>query len=175
MTTLSRGDALAAADFWSKVDRSNGPEACWTWKGYVRYDGYGQLQRDKKKVKAHRLALALSGAAFTSSDCVLHRCDNKLCVNPAHLSTGTQADNMRDMVSKGRSLGGERNARARLTSADVRGIRVALLAGEPKASIARRFRTSRPNVQLIAKGGSWANTLPPRPNPPEIEGVVDDA
>lgn len=36
---------------------------------------------------------------------LLHRCDNRFCIEPLHLSWGTQRDNVRDMQLKGRRRG----------------------------------------------------------------------
>jgi hypothetical protein len=67
--------------------------------------------------------------AIPDGKCVCHRCDNKGCVRPSHLFLGTQADNMRDMVAKGRSRAGSRNHRAKLTEADATTIRERYAAG----------------------------------------------
>ena len=49
----------------------------------------------------HRFSYKLYYGKFDLSYDVLHRCDNKLCVNPDHLVEGTHQDNMDDMVRKG--------------------------------------------------------------------------
>jgi hypothetical protein len=77
---------------------------CWEWRGSRHHQGYGMfMEAHKKPVKAHRLSWRLHNGEIPASLCVLHRCDNTGCVNPAHLFLGTQLDNIRDMVSKGRN------------------------------------------------------------------------
>ena len=95
-------------DFWKKVDVKSETE-CWNWKGHSQR--YGRLIYQREEIKAHRLAYRLTYGKFDDSLCILHPCDNPLCCNPKHLFIGTQDDNMKDMVAKGRSNHpiGERN------------------------------------------------------------------
>ena len=93
------------ARYWEKVDRRE-PDECWPWTGEVNNQGYGRfnLWHDGRRTRllAHRLAVVLAGTLLPERMKVLHRCDNPPCVNPAHLQIGTQGDNMRDALSKGR-------------------------------------------------------------------------
>jgi hypothetical protein len=89
--------------FWRRVDR-RGPDECWPWTGHLGVDGYGVLWRRRRVlVRAHRLSLQFKlGRDLPSEVCACHTCDNRVCVNPAHLVEGTRADNNRDMFAKGR-------------------------------------------------------------------------
>jgi hypothetical protein len=94
-------DGKAAERFWSKVERHK--DGCWPWLGYVMPNGYGKvgLPRSRKVVLAHRRAFELAHGRAPDG-VVMHSCDNRCCVNPAHLVEGTQGDNLRDMTAKGR-------------------------------------------------------------------------
>jgi hypothetical protein len=79
------------------------PDACWMWMGNSGNHGYGRVMFDGIRMSAHHWSyLLFVDDVIEESLVVMHACDNRLCVNPAHLSKGTQKDNVRDMMNKGR-------------------------------------------------------------------------
>jgi hypothetical protein len=64
--------------------------------------GYGRVTHEGKQWAAHRLAWTLAHGPIPDGMLVLHHCDNRACWNVEHLFLGSQADNMADMVAKGR-------------------------------------------------------------------------
>jgi hypothetical protein len=91
--------------FWSQVARDSDSK-CWEWQAGLNKQGYGMMRFDGPPENAHRISWKLAnGRNIPPGMCVMHSCDNRRCVNPAHLSLGTHEQNMADMVAKGRSRG----------------------------------------------------------------------
>lgn len=89
--------------FWPRVER-RGPDECWLWTGKRNAKGYGVIGRNGRRTIATQISWELAqGSPVPAELLVCHSCDNPPCVNPAHLWLGTNSDNMRDMVAKGRN------------------------------------------------------------------------
>jgi len=79
------------------------PGNCIVWEGYKNKKGYGQVWFNNRQQKAHRVAWIKAYGDIPNNLYVCHHCDNPSCVNVDHLFLGTQTDNMRDCVQKGRN------------------------------------------------------------------------
>lgn len=102
--------------FWSRVDKSAGPDCCWIWQGAVTKD-YGVMCIGGTNYRVHRFALELRIGKLQPGICACHECDNPVCVNPGHLFPGTVQDNVDDMIAKGRKRGPKTpEARERISS-----------------------------------------------------------
>ena len=77
---------------------------CWNWQGGTNNIGYGLIKdTDFNNMRTtHRVSYELANGSIPKGKCVLHKCDNVLCVNPDHLWSGTRLENTRDMIQKQR-------------------------------------------------------------------------
>ena len=99
-------------------------DGCIEYRGDRDNKGYGRMFVNGKRIKAHRLALALHlGVAVEGLGMVLHKCGNPACVNPAHLYCGTHSENAADSIRHGTMRRGEQHSNSKLTVAQVAAIR----------------------------------------------------
>ena len=150
--------------FLHNVDYSGLPNSCWLWTGHVQQrTGYGTISINGRELRVHRVAYFLEHGRINDSLMVLHTCDVRLCVNPAHLYQGTATDNNRDKSRRGRvpRMYGETNGRAKLTRRTVRAIRRMLAdkaggrCGLRQYKIALHFGVSQATVSYLKNGGRW--------------------
>ena len=136
---------------------------CHYWAGEVNGSGYGVFRRQR----AHRVAFEAAYGAIPADIhgkpvVVRHKCDTPLCVNPDHLEIGTQADNMADMVQRGRARQGEAHANAKLTKDAAQAIMERVASGAPVSAVAREFGVSPSRVSMILHGKTkWVGAVAP--------------
>ncbi len=162
--------------FWAKVNKSDG---CWEWAASTNNKGYGQLMiqpgeifETKRPVLAHRFSWMIHFGEIPDGLSVCHKCDNPQCVNPNHLFLGTHADNMHDMIRKGKGPQnqpnvmhthpekrhwGERNGQAKLTAKQVRDIRVGFQLGYSMSELGNLYGVTRHAIGRIVRRQAWAH------------------
>jgi hypothetical protein len=132
---------------------------CWEWD-FPRPDGRANtFNYDGKVQSAYRVSYQLHKGPIPEGLCVLHHCDNGLCVNPDHLFLGTHHDNYEDMRSKGRSntAHGEQKKRiAKLTEEAVRDIKTSSMNG---SQLAKKYGVDRRTVYDILDGKTWKHVV----------------
>lgn len=135
--------------FFSKVTKVE--SGCHEWTGCIMPNGYGQIRKDGKTAYAHRVAWELEHGKVPEMF-VLHKCDNRKCVNPEHLFVGSFDDNMTDMVAKKRQAHGERNGHAKLTKEQVLQIRQEVGL---QREIAAKYGVTYSLIGMIRSGRIW--------------------
>ena len=128
---------------------------CIYWDGKKDKDGYGILSSGKR---AHRLSYENAKGPIPDGLLVRHTCDNSGCINPDHLILGTQADNVADMVERGRIARGERQWKSYFSEDHIHEIR--RLRVEDALSfeeIAGLFGSTRQTIWRIVHGKTWAH------------------
>ena len=129
-------------------------KSCWLWTASQR-SGYGVFAVNHgNNKKAHRVSYLLFVGKIPAGKFVCHKCDNPLCVNPAHLWLGSHLENMRDMYSKKRNIPkkGEANGRSKLTERQVKMIRN---SPERLLPLSRRFGVSMTVISQIKRKKLW--------------------
>lgn len=146
--------------FWSKVAISPDFTKCWEWQRPT-VGGYGIIAiggRKGRMIYAHRFSYEIAHGEIPNEMKVLHECDNPICVNPAHLFLGTQADNMRDMNRKGRhaDVKGEKNRFHKLTAEQVRYVRNRFATGAAtRKELAVEMGVTTFAIQCIINRKTW--------------------
>ena len=149
-------------DFMLLVDKE-GPlhpvlkTRCHLWTGTILSEGYGQAHMNGRRWRAHRLAYAILVGVVSDDIMVLHKCDNRKCVNPDHLFLGDHLTNMKDMTVKGRQAKGDIHGSAVLTECDVIEIRRRYAVGETQRSLARQFGVHQRSVYRIVNRLTWTH------------------
>ena len=116
---------------------------CWEWNGYISPLGYGYVYGHG----AHRLIYSYYKADIPKGSVLMHKCDNRRCVNPDHLEPGTQQDNVADMYAKrrGKPFGQDQ----KLTAAQRDFIASRYREGETASSLAKEFGVTTAYVSAI--------------------------
>ena len=117
-------------------------------------NGYGSFFYDNKNRGAHRVAYELYVGEISDGLCVCHKCDNRACVNPAHLFLGTYGENSSDMVRKSRQAKGERIGNSKLNNSDVLLIR-SLSKTKRQRVIAKIFDVSKSKIGYVLRKETW--------------------
>jgi len=143
-----------------EIDKETG---CWNWKLSVGSHGYGNTKYCGK-INTYACAHRLSYFTYKSeigNYHVLHTCDNRRCCNPEHLYLGTQKQNVKDMVYRGRNRNGgnkgEEIGTAKLTEQQVREIKLRLREGETAPKIAKDYSVSRDAIYKIQWNHYWTH------------------
>lgn len=135
----------------------NEETSCWDWKGSVSR-GYGYIGAGSRtNIAAHKFSYLHHVGHIPSGMLVLHKCNNSLCVNPAHLKLGTHADNMADMKKAGRRVG--RNIGSTLSPKQMSTMKRLLAAGRTQQEVADAIGVAKSTVQRSIYSGRIASPL----------------
>lgn len=159
MTILPRHELISRLD--QKIDKDSSPAGCWVWIASTNANGYGTTWDGERSWLAHRLLYTLLVGEIPDGMLACHHCDNRRCVNPAHIFLGTDLDNMRDAIEKGRALKatGPANAKTKLTEADVADIRARYDSAPRKwgmlSALGREYGVGPTSIQRIVRREYW--------------------
>lgn len=166
-------DSLWPAHYWSHVLPANS-KGCRLWNGRLDAWGYGMIWRHGKDVRAHRMAWEMANGPIPDGMLACHTCDTPNCCTVSHLFIGTNLDNSRDKIAKGRGrwssgpshwtkknrhlFQGEKNHHAAHTASSVLKIRAEYAKGSFSLSqLAKKYGCSKHNIWMIIKRKAWAH------------------
>ena len=146
--------------FWAKVEKTTTGKCCWNWTAASKTtNGYGQFYVNRVNIRAHRFSFQLKhNRLIKEGMCILHSCDNPLCVNPNHLSEGTQQENITDRENKGRGVApkGENQSSAKLKEFQVKEIRANYEKGQiTYKQLANDYGVSDITIGHIIHRNTW--------------------
>jgi hypothetical protein len=162
---ISRPRRDLAERFWEKVNK-NGPlhpvlgTRCWEWMGSKgKKQRYGMLgigrhvDGRQRNVKAHRLGWFLATGKWPTKN-LCHKCDNEPCVRQDHLFEGSQSDNMKDALAKGRLTPPVAPSR-KLNAEKIVEIRRRAAAGETQIDLGIKFGVQQAAISKIVLRKAW--------------------
>jgi hypothetical protein len=149
-TTTTTAKATDKQKFLSKVEKGAKKNDCWKWLGGHSQNGYGIYRTtDGATVLAHRHSYRPHNGEIPAGGVIQHTCDVKDCQNPLHLVCGTQRDNMRDKIAKGRQKSSP--TRRRVTPEERIAIYEMLDAGSTAYEVAKHFKRAEINISIMKK------------------------
>jgi hypothetical protein len=136
-------------NFFKKVSKPNGETGCWLWTGTTINGKYGFVWHYDSMRPAHRVIYEHYNGPLPDDMLCCHNCNNKICVNPAHLYAGTPTKNTCDARNDGLLQ------QAKLTPDAVSAIRTLLKSGMTQAKIASMFNVGIMTISLIKNNKTW--------------------
>ncbi len=132
---------------------------CWLWLGACGSSGYPQMTVKDENTGKRKSVRVTRYMCFGSIDpetdlFALHKCDVKICVNPDHLYSGTQNQNVHDAISRDLwpKRNGENSKTNKITWADADAIR---RSSETNRKLAKRYGIANSRISDIKTGKSW--------------------
>ena len=135
--------------FFSRV-LENKETGCWEWNGTTTGNGYGHCMMIGER-KAHRVSYRLHCGDIGPGMVIMHKCDNRICVNPEHLQQGTHKENMADMKEKGRAT---KVKKPRLTEEQVKAI---YLSKSSISKLTAEYGMNIRTIERIRSGRLWSS------------------
>lgn len=138
--------------FWEKV-KIGLPDDCWEFTGGLN-KGYGVFSIESRAIIAHRVSWMMLRGPIPKGKLVLHKCDNRKCVNPNHLYIGTYSDNNYDRSMR---YIGRIGKVSRFHEGEIWLMRRLFRAGINRYTIMKMFKISRRYLYNLMNGECGIN------------------
>lgn len=136
--------------FLAKVDKS-GANGCWNWTAAGRGNGYGTIKIDGKARDAHRVAHEMWIGEIPKGMVVMHKCDNRSCVNPEHLQLGSYRDNHTDAIAKGLITPFKKTRTEPLTEEEIRQLVADFKGGVSRRTLSTKYKVADTSLTRLLK------------------------
>lgn len=177
----NRNNLVSNDQIWDEILKKTklGENGCTLWNGRLHEGGYAIASFKGASYKVHRLSYMIhknNGEEIPYENergerlVIRHLCNNKRCVNPKHLDIGTQTENMRDMITHGTRLKGEKCKNAKTSDDIVKKIKQLKRSRvDPDyisvKQISKKFKVSTNMIYKIYNNVSWSHI-------PDKEGII---
>lgn len=137
--------------FFSRIKMLSKDE-CWPWVGSCHKFGYGEFRHKNNFFRSHRVSVSIfHGVDYDLIINANHICDNPNCVNPNHLYSGNQQQNLVDAAKRKRTGG------IKLSVSDVQEIKNLLSKKETHKSIASKYNVCEAAISHISSNRNWSH------------------
>lgn len=132
---------------------------CYICTSHARNNGYPLIWINKRKVRLHRFVYEQMFGEIPEGHVIRHKCDVRACINPEHLESGTQKQNVYDAINRGRAkLLGEENPHSKLNAEQVKEIKMAFKENKlSNYKLAAKYGVSNMAIRKIRKGDMWSH------------------
>lgn len=131
-------------------------DVCWDWTGSCDDKGYGRFKLRGAFNFAHRASYTVHVGPIADGLFIRHDCDRPVCVNPAHLQPGTQAQNVEDSILRGRHTRGTTQGLSKVTEDDVLEIRrLHAEGGWSYPALGQKFGLTGTSIGYIVRRHTW--------------------
>ncbi len=148
----------------ARVTIPDNPDSCWPWTGHIsKRSGYGIACVKGSHFAAHRVSYETFVSPIPEGLHVLHarHCLLRSCINPRHLYTGTNAENMADKAAVGNAPHGSSHCHTHLTEKDVYAILQAYHEkGSSQNELARKYHLTRETIRSMIQRKTWRHVAP---------------
>lgn len=157
MSVLERKKISNGTKPWRAIEYEVTETGCWICTSHKPSSaGYPRIRRNGKLIQLHRYVYSKYVGKIPDGYCIMHTCDNRMCINPNHLKAGTIADNNTDMYTKGRNspFPPERTYKKKLSVSDVVAIRKKVQS-KSVVSVAKEYRVNEETIRRIKLRRTW--------------------
>lgn len=132
-----------------KYNINNG---CWICVSHKPNGGYARIRYNGEQILLHRFIYEYFNKKLRKNQVVRHKCDNKLCINPSHLISGTNLDNIKDRQKRNRQARGEKIGNSKLTSKDIKYIKRSTKNG---LQLSKELNVSHSTIYRVKNNQTW--------------------